>query len=58
MVDTGAEVSVLSTRVFEELDPKPPIKQHLTLLQAGENARMRGFIIGPVYTTGKYGIQC
>ncbi|XP_056011186.1 uncharacterized protein LOC130051924 [Ostrea edulis] len=48
VVDTGAEGSVLSTQVYEELDPKPPIKQHVTLVQAGENARMRGFIIGPV----------
>ncbi|XP_056003459.1 uncharacterized protein LOC130046578 [Ostrea edulis] len=48
VVDTGAEMSVLSTRVYEELDPKPPIKQHVTLVQAGENARMRGFVIGPV----------
>jgi hypothetical protein len=27
---------------------KPPIKQYVTMTQAGENAKMNGFIIGPV----------
>jgi hypothetical protein len=48
VVDTGAEVSVLSKRVYDELDPKPPIKQYVTLTQAGENAKMSGSITGPV----------
>jgi hypothetical protein len=48
VVDTGAEVSVLSKRVYDQLNPKPPIKQYVTMTQAGENAKMNGFIVGPV----------
>jgi hypothetical protein len=48
VVDTGAEVSVLSKRVYDQLDPKPSIKQYVTMTQTGENAKMNGFIVGPV----------
>jgi hypothetical protein len=48
VVDPGAEVSVLSKRIYDGLEPKPPIKQYITLTQAGENAKMSGFIAGPV----------
>jgi hypothetical protein len=48
VVDTGGEVSVLSKRVYDELDPKPPIKQYVTMTQARENAKMNGIITGPV----------
>jgi hypothetical protein len=46
VVDTGAEVSVLSKQVYDELDPRPPIKQYVTMSQAGDNARMNGFVVG------------
>lgn len=48
VMNTGTEVSVLSTQVYEELNPKSPIKRHVTLVQAGESVRRRGFIIGTV----------
>lgn len=49
MVDTSSsKISVLSARVYEELNTKPSIKQHVTLVQADENTKMRGFIVGPV----------
>jgi hypothetical protein len=48
VVDTGAEVSVLSKRVYDQLDPKPPIKQYVTMTHAGENAKIYSFIVGPV----------
>ncbi|XP_062615272.1 uncharacterized protein LOC134277010 [Saccostrea cucullata] len=48
VVDTGAEVSVLSTRVYDQLEPKPPILEYVTMRQAGENAELEGFIAGPV----------
>jgi predicted aspartyl protease len=48
VVDTGAEVNGLSKRVYDELDPRLPIKQHVTMTQAGDNAKMNGFIVGPV----------
>jgi hypothetical protein len=31
VVDTGAEVNVLSMRVYDELNPRLPIKQHVTM---------------------------
>jgi hypothetical protein len=44
-VDTGAEVNVLSKTVYDELDPKPPIKQYVTMTQVGHNPKiyMNGF---------------
>jgi hypothetical protein len=48
VVNTGEEVSVLSKWVFDQLDPKPPIKQYFTMTQAGENAKMNCFVVGPV----------
>jgi predicted aspartyl protease len=48
VVDAGAKVSVLSKWVYDQLDPKPPIKQYVTMTQAGENAKMNSFIVGPV----------
>jgi hypothetical protein len=50
VVNTGAEDNVLSKRVYDELDPKQPIAQYVTLTQAGDNGRMKWFIVGP----GKY----
>jgi hypothetical protein len=47
-VDTGTEVNVLSKTVFDKLDPKPPIKQYVTMTQVGHNVKMNGFIVGPV----------
>jgi predicted aspartyl protease len=35
VVDTGAEVSVLSKWVYDELEPRPPTKQYVTMTQAG-----------------------
>jgi hypothetical protein len=48
VVDTRAEMNVLSKRVCDKLNPKPPIKQYVTMTQAGENAKMSWFILGPV----------
>lgn len=60
VVDTGADVSVLSTQVYEETHPKPPIKQYVTIVQAGENVRESGLIIGPVgvrLSDGEYNVD-
>lgn len=40
VVDTGAEVSVLDTRIFDRLVSKPRVKQQVTIVQAGK----KGFI--------------
>jgi hypothetical protein len=45
VVDTGAEVNVLSKRVYDELDPRSNIKQYVTITQVRDNAKMNGFIV-------------
>lgn len=50
MEDTGAEVSVLSTKVYEKLDPRPPIKQHFTLVQEGEWVLTPNLVINNMYS--------
>nr|XP_022308860.1 uncharacterized protein LOC111114716 [Crassostrea virginica] len=47
VVDTGAEVSVLCEQVYDQLKVKPPIKKHVIMMQAGDNASLRGFVAGP-----------
>lgn len=45
VVDTGAEVSVLDTRIFDRLVSKPRVEQQVTIVQAGK----KGFIAVPMY---------
>ena len=47
VVDTGAEVIVLCTQVYDQLKVKPTIKRHVKMMQAGDDARLRGFVAGP-----------
>jgi hypothetical protein len=47
VVDTGAGVSVLGTEQYDLLENKPPVKRYVTLMQAGVDARLKGFIAGP-----------
>ena len=46
VVDTGAEVGVLGTDLYHSLQCKPPVKRYVTLMQAGADARRKGFIAG------------
>ena len=47
VVDTGAEVTVLGTEVYDRLQEKPPVRRRVTMLQAGDSARLKGFIADP-----------
>ena len=47
VVDTGAEVTVLGAEVYNRLQVKPPVRRHVTMLQAGDGARLKGFKAGP-----------
>ena len=47
VVDTGAEVSVLGRKFYDNLESKPPIKRQVTLLQAGNEAHLQKFVAGP-----------
>ena len=45
--DTGVEVSVLCTQVYDQLKVKPPIKRHVKMIQARENPRFVGYVANP-----------
>ena len=47
VVDTGAEVTVLGAKVYNRHQVKPPVRKQVTMLQAGDAARLKGFISGP-----------
>ena len=47
VVDTGAEVTLLGAEVYNQIQLKPPVRRHVTMLQAGDGARLKGFIAGP-----------
>ena len=51
VVDTAAEVTILSDRIYDSLRPKPPIIKNVTLNTAGRNMKMKGMIVGPVEMT-------
>ena len=48
VVDTAAEVTIISDRIFNEMDPKPPCLRRVTLYTAGRDLSMQGFVVGPV----------
>ena len=48
IVDSAAEVTIISDKVYNKLKPKPPVKKHAILHTAGRGMSMKGFIVGPV----------
>ena len=48
VVDTAAEVTIISDCIFRELQPKPPYLKKVILHTAGRDLRMDGFVVGPV----------
>ena len=48
VVDTAAEVTIISDHVFRELEPKPPCLKKVILHTAGRDMKMEGFVVGPV----------
>ena len=48
VVDTAAEVTIISDSIFRELQPKPPYLKKVILHTAGRDLRMDGFVVGPV----------
>ena len=48
VVDTAAEVTIISDAVFKELEPKPPYLKKVILHTAGRDMKMDGFVAGPV----------
>lgn len=48
VIDTGAEVTIISDKVYEMLQNKPPIKKHIVMHGAGRDMKMKTFIIEPI----------
>ncbi len=47
-MDTGAEVSIISERVFHSLPEKPPTLEYVTMKNASQNSNFKARRIGPV----------
>ena len=48
IVDTAAEVTIISDRVLQALVPPPPKVRDVTLNTAGRDLKMQGQVVGPV----------
>lgn len=48
VIDTGAEVTIISNKVYEMLQNKPTIKKHTVMHCAGRDMKMKTFIIEPI----------
>ena len=48
VIDTTAEVTIISDSIFRELQPTPPYLKKVTLHTAGRDLRIDGFVVGPV----------
>ena len=48
VVDTAAEVTIISDRVYKELNWTGPIIKQVLLQTAGRELNIKGFIIGPL----------
>lgn len=48
VVDTAAEVTIVSDELFQRMENKPPVKQRITMHAAGKGMKMDAFLCGPV----------
>ena len=48
VIDTAAEVTIISDSIFRELQPTPPYLKKVILHTTGRDLRMGGFVVGPV----------
>ncbi len=48
VVDTAAQVTILSDKIYEELDPKPRVKKQIVLQTAGRQLKITGHVVGPL----------
>lgn len=47
-LDTGAEVTIISDKIYESLKHKPPTKRESIIDAAGRGMKMRTVVVGPV----------
>jgi hypothetical protein len=47
VVDTAAQVTLVSEEFYKSLDPVPPIRKEVVMDTAGKGMLMNGYIVGP-----------
>jgi hypothetical protein len=47
VVDTAAQVTLVSEEFYKSLDPTPPIRKEVVMNTAGKGMQMNGYIAGP-----------
>jgi len=47
VVDTAAQVTLVSEEIYKSLDPAPPIRKEVVMNTAGKGMQMNGYIAGP-----------
>ena len=47
VVDTAAQVTLVSEEFYKSLDPAPPIRKEVVMNTAGKGMQMKGYIAGP-----------
>jgi predicted aspartyl protease len=47
VVDTAAQVTLMSEEFYKSLDPAPPIRREMVMNTAGKGMQMNGYIAGP-----------
>ena len=48
VIDTAAEVSIISDRVYSALKPQPPPLENIVLQTADRNQKMKASVVGPI----------
>ncbi len=57
VVDTAAQVTIMSDKLFEILKPPCKIKRSITLQTAGRQLKFKGYVVGPIQVElGEYGM--
>ena len=51
IIDTAAEVTIISDKIYEALDPTPPKIRDVSLNTAGRGMKVQGMRVGPVSMT-------
>ena len=60
VVDTAAQVTLVSEEFYKSLDPAPPIRKEVVMNTAGKGMQMNGYIAGPfqvVLGTHKFSVE-
>jgi hypothetical protein len=47
VVDTAAQVTLVSEEFYKSLNPAPPIRKEVVMNTAGKGMQMNGYIAGP-----------